>query len=96
MSHTGAPGKTRGLVAAILEKHQWFRVLWWIAIAIVLVGSLLPKRELTKVMAFLPEISNKVQHFGAYLASGLLLSRSPRVSGDHKTYFSGRRWAFTQ
>jgi VanZ family protein len=72
MSHPSAPIKTRGLLAAILEWHRRFRVLWWIAIVIVVVGSLLPERELTKVMAFLPDISDKVQHFGAYLGLAIL------------------------
>lgn len=72
MSHSSLPIKTRGLLAAILERHRWFRVLWWIAIVVVVVGSLLPDRELTKVMAFLPDISDKVQHFGAYLGLAVL------------------------
>jgi VanZ family protein len=39
---------------------------------VVVVGSLLPERELTKVMAFLPDISDKVQHFAAYLGLAVL------------------------
>ena len=72
MRHSSVPIKTRGLLAAILERHRWFRVLWWIAIVVVVVGSLLPERELTKVMAFLPDISDKVQHFAAYLGLAVL------------------------
>jgi VanZ family protein len=72
MSHSSVPIKTRGLLAAILERQRWFRVLWWIAIMVVVVGSLLPERELGKVMAFLPDISDKVQHFGAYLGLAVL------------------------
>ena len=72
MSHPSGPIRTRVLLAAILESYRWFRVLWWIAIVIVVVGSLLPERELTKVMAFLPDISDKLQHFGAYLGLAIL------------------------
>jgi VanZ family protein len=72
MTHPSAPIKPLGPLAAILERRQWFRVLWWIAIMVVVVGSLLPDRELTKVMSYLPDISDKVQHFAAYLGLAVL------------------------
>ena len=40
-----------GFWPRFVERYRWFQVLWWIAIVIVVVGSLLPERELTQVMA---------------------------------------------
>jgi VanZ family protein len=72
MTQANASVKTRGLLAVIVEKYRWFGVLWWIVIVIVVVGSLLPERELVIATAFLPDISDKLQHFGAYLGLAVL------------------------
>ena len=59
-------------LTAILEKRRLWNWLWLAAVIAVGVGSLLPDRELQAATSFMPEVNDKLEHFGAYTVLGAL------------------------